>query len=46
MDEEIKMDKENDIMVVNVPAHRDLIESKTVYDMKSVSLNSNIYHYA
>ena len=43
MDEEIKMDKENDIMVVNVPAHHDIIESKTVYDMKSVSLNSNIY---
>jgi len=35
VDEEIRMDKENDIMVVNVPAHHDIIESKTVYDMKS-----------
>lgn len=35
VDEEIVMDKENDIMVVNVPAHHDIIESKTIYDMKS-----------
>jgi len=35
VDEEIKMDKENDVMVVNVPSHHDRIESKSIYDMKS-----------
>lgn len=35
VDEEIKIDKENDVMVVNVPSHHDRIESKSIYDMKS-----------
>ena len=34
------MDKENDVMVINVSPHHGHIESKTIYDMKSVSLNS------
>ena len=40
IDKEIQMDKENDVMVINVSPHHGQIESKTIYDMKSVSLNS------
>merc|ERR1719464_1558300 len=29
------MDKENDVMIVKVPSHHDIIESTTVYDLKS-----------
>ena len=33
------MDKESDVMVINVSPHHSHIESTTIYDMKSVSLN-------
>jgi len=36
IDEEIKMDKESDVMVINVSPHHSHIESTTIYDMKSM----------